>query len=212
MRSRLIFGVAALVCAPLCFSQEWEMGGAAGYGVYVNRTVTRDNLSGKAGFRHGMAASFVAGQNMFRRLSGEIRYTFRDSDLKLSSGGTNVRFAGDAHAVHYDLLLSPQPKGSASRVFVAFGGGVKVFRGTDKEQPLQPLGNLAALTRTREVKPLLSLGAGISKALGRRARLRLEFRDYITPFPKEVVAPNPSAKLSGWLHDIVPMAGLSVTF
>ena len=42
--------------------------------------------------------------------------------------------------------------------------------------------------------------------------LRLEIRDYITPFPKQVVAPAPGAKLKGWLHDFVPMVGIGVRF
>jgi hypothetical protein len=35
--------------------------------------------------------------------------------------------------------------------------------------------------------------------------------DYLTPFPKEVITPNPPSKVSGWIHDIVPMFGLSYT-
>lgn len=42
--------------------------------------------------------------------------------------------------------------------------------------------------------------------------LRLEFRDYITPFPSDVVAPAPGARIKGWLQDFVPTVGISVRF
>jgi hypothetical protein len=39
--------------------------------------------------------------------------------------------------------------------------------------------------------------------------LRVEVHDFATPFPKKVITPNLGAKVSGWIHDIVPMVGLS---
>ncbi len=209
IRVTLAVGVAAVTA---CSAQEWEIGGSAGYGMTLNRDVTRDNLSGKAGFRPGFAASFVGGTHLKNRLSGEIRYLYRDSDLKLSSGGTDVRFAGESHSVHYDMLVNLGGKTGGFRAFVVGGGGVKVYRGTGQERSTQPLSDLVALTKTREVKPLISIGAGVSQAIGGPLRLRIEVRDYITPFPKQVVAPHPAAKLTGWLHDFIPMVGLSVVF
>jgi hypothetical protein len=34
----------------------------------------------------------------------------------------------------------------------------------------------------------------------------------MTPFPKEVITPNLNSSVSGWLHNLVPMAGISYTF
>jgi hypothetical protein len=48
--------------------------------------------------------------------------------------------------------------------------------------------------------------------LGRRWCLHLEALDYLTRFPTQVVTPVPPSKLGGWLHDIVPMLGLSIGF
>jgi hypothetical protein len=48
--------------------------------------------------------------------------------------------------------------------------------------------------------------------LGQHAFLRTEFRDYVTPFPKKVITPATGAKVSGWLHDIVPMVGIGFSF
>jgi hypothetical protein len=38
--------------------------------------------------------------------------------------------------------------------------------------------------------------------------MRAEFRDYITAFPKEVIAPPAGTKYGLLLHDFVPMVGL----
>jgi hypothetical protein len=195
-----------------CMAEQWELGGAAGYGLYRNQTVSRGTEQAKAGFRHGLALSAVAGHHSHRYLSGEVRYMFRDSDLKISSGSTDSRFSGEAHVVTYDVLLHSAPNGSRVRPFLAFGGGVKVFRGTGQETEFQPLDRLAVLTRTSELKPLFSLGGGVRFQISRHAFLRFDVRDYMTPFPKEVIAPVPGARLNGWVHDLVPMVGISAFF
>jgi hypothetical protein len=200
-----VFGVTA-------HAQEWELGGAGGYGFYRNQDVTSGNVTGKAGFNKGFAFSAVGGHNAFRYLSGEMRYVYRDSDLRVTSGGQKVDFSGDAQIVHYDALIHPPAEDWRIQPFFAFGGGIKVFRGTGQETEFQPLDQLAVLTKTDELKPLLSLGGGLKFRLGDHAVLRFDVRDYITPFPGNVVLPAPGAKLRGWLHDFVPMLGISAVF
>jgi hypothetical protein len=70
----------------------------------------------------------------------------------------------------------------------------------------------ALLTRTRQVQPVASLGAGIKLRLGKNLLLRAEFRDYVSPFPTQVIAPAGGAKIDGWLHDMVPLIGLGWIF
>jgi hypothetical protein len=53
-----------------------------------------------------------------------------------------------------------------------------------------------------------SVGAGVKIALSHKVYLRTEFRDYITAFPKEIIAPPPGTKYGMLLHDFVPMVGL----
>jgi hypothetical protein len=62
------------------------------------------------------------------------------------------------------------------------------------------------------VKPLVSVGAGVKVSMGKRLLLRVEFRDYMSPFPTQVIAPSPGAKLGGWMHDLLPQAGVSYSF
>ena len=87
-----------------------------------------------------------------------------------------------------------------------------MFTGTGKEQEFQPLSNVALLTKTSEVKPLVSVGGGVKFSLSPAVQLRLEAHDFLTPFPKSVIAPAPGSTIGGWLQDFVVMAGLSFTF
>jgi hypothetical protein len=77
---------------------------------------------------------------------------------------------------------------------------------------MQDLIQYAALTHTEQVEPLVTFGGGVKVKVGRRTFLYVEGRDYLTPFPTKVVAPVPPSKLGGWLHDFVPMVGLSFSF
>jgi hypothetical protein len=59
---------------------------------------------------------------------------------------------------------------------------------------------------------MVTFGGGIKYAFSPRVLLRAEVRDYFTQFPTKVIAPAPGAHLSGWLHDIVPMVGVTFVF
>lgn len=201
--------IAAL---PACFAQEWEIGAVAGFGVPRDATVTSPAGSGKAGFKEGIAAGAIFGHNMYERLGGEIRYTYRFSDLKVSGNGQEAEFDGETHAIHYDLLYHFADTGEKIRPFVAGGGGMKIFRGVGTEHAYQPAKDFALLTKTQQIEGMISAGAGVKVAVSERWSVRVEFRDYITQFPKEVVAPAPGAKISKWLHDFVGMVGVTYTF
>ena len=56
---------------------------------------------------------------------------------------------------------------------------------------------------------MLSVGGGVRMSLSPHMNLRLEVRDFVTPFPEAVITPAPGAKIGAMLHDIVPMVGIS---
>mgnify|MGYP003338741369 CR=1 FL=1 len=58
----------------------------------------------------------------------------------------------------------------------------------------------------------VSLGAGVKWQIAKSLQFRLEVHDYLTQFPKQVIAPNTGTKLDGWLNNIVPMVGISYLF
>ena len=196
----------------LMFGQQWEFGGSAGYGLPRNINVTSGTLSGKTGFDRGVAFGAVFGNEINDIVGGEARYTYRMGDLKVSSGSTKATMGAEAHAIHYDVLVHAAGKESPVRPFLALGGGVKFYRGTGREQAFQPLTNLVILTHTSEAQPLISAGGGVKFSVSRRALLRFDFRDYMTPLPTNLFATPPNTRLSGWVHDFVFLVGVSTVF
>jgi hypothetical protein len=204
--------VAALLLAP-CFAQQWELGGVGGGGFLNSVPVTGPAAgSATAGFQTGAAFGGFLGYNSYRHVGGELRYGYLQSNLRLQSGGTKATFAGVSHVVHYDLILHTSRHNSPVQFFAAVGGGMKIFRGTGKEAAYQPLSQYGYFTKTQVLKPMASVGAGLKYSITRKVFLRTEFRDYITAFPEEIIAPAPGAKFGRILHDLVPMVGLSVEF
>lgn len=197
---------------PAALAQKWEAGGGVGGSFYTTQTFTNAVSKADAGLSNGLAVSAWLGNNSSSLIGGELRYDFEKTDLKLSSSGASASFAAHTNAIHYDFLLHFTPRGSSVRPFVAAGAGIKVFTGTGTETPVQALSNIGFLTRTSEFKGLVSAGGGVKFNLGRVAQLRLDLHDYLTPFPKNVIAPATGAKVGGWLQDFVAMAGLSFVF
>jgi TPP-dependent trihydroxycyclohexane-1,2-dione (THcHDO) dehydratase len=110
------------------------------------------------------------------------------------------------------MLVHATPREARLRPFIAFGGGIKYYRGTGAEQEFQPLQNFAVLTRTSEWLPMLSVGGGVKFRIAKHALVRFDFRDYMTPFPTRVILPAGGSSVSGWLHDLTPMVGISAFF
>ena len=70
----------------------------------------------------------------------------------------------------------------------------------------------AYLTRTQQLQPMISAGAGVKMQLAGKMALRIDIRDQITRFPSKLVSPAPGMSVSGWLHDFVPTVGVSWGF
>jgi hypothetical protein len=102
--------------------------------------------------------------------------------------------------------------GARVRWFLLAGAGFKRYEGTGTETMLQPLSEYAMLTRTAEWKPLVTFGGGVSWQLSERVRMRVDVRDYLTPFPHRVIEARMGTDLHGWLHDFTPAVGIGLTF
>jgi hypothetical protein len=121
---------------------------------------------------------------------GELRYDLESGDLKLSSGGTNVRFASQRDADHYDLVNNFATSESTVRPFV-LAGGVKWYSGTGTEQVYQPLSNIAVFGDVRDMRPPVSVGAGVKFHIATSVMLLLEVHACLTPLPSTLIAPVP---------------------
>ncbi len=205
----LLLGFGAAV--PACLAQKWEIGVLGGGNIYNSASVTSPAGSGNVGFKSGPAVGAYVGNDM-GKFGGELRYEYLPGDLKVSSGGDTASFSGAAHAIHYDFLYHFTSSESAIRPFVSAGAGVKIYEGTGSPTVTQPLSGLALLTNTHETKALGTFGGGLKAKIGSRMVFQVELQDFVTPFPRQVIAPAPGAKISGLLNDIVFMAGLGIGF
>ena len=142
----------------------------------------------------------------------EGRYTFQDGDVALRSQGLEANLDGDAQSAMAELVFSPQPQSSRFRFFGAVGLGVKVYQATQLSNGPQPLTDFATLHQANQAEPLITYGAGVKYAISEHWLVRVEFREYTTPFPTRVITPAPGARLHGWMDDIVPTLGISRTF
>jgi opacity protein-like surface antigen len=214
-------GVALLAAfSPNAIAQEggwrsdarYEFGGAIGGSFYDSKTLSGPGGSADAGFENGVAGSIWLGHQMYPKISGEIRYDIAANDLKLNGGNTNVNFSGRTHAIHYDLHFHLNKASAKLRPYIIAGGGIKIYEGTGTETIYQPLSTIALLTKTSELKGMLTFGVGVKVAVTHRVSVRLEFRDNLSPFPSKVIMPNQSKGADGWLNDFMPMAGISLVF
>ena len=85
-----------------------------------------------------------------------------------------------------------------------------MYEGTGAEVAYQPLNEIALLTKTTDVRPLVSLGAGVKVNRGKKLGFRIELHDFLTPFPDKVIAPSQNSAVGGWIHDFVASAGISL--
>lgn len=210
MRAICACSIAMAASLPAA-AQQWEVGLLGGGAFHLDRPVT-GRVSGNAGLKPGLTTGGWLGHNAVGRWGGELRYQFQKADLRASSGSNSVTFGAQSHLVNYDVVLHANSREDAVRPFVAFGGGMKGYRGTGVERAFQPLGNVAALSAVQQWQPMLSFGAGVKWRVGNRLMMRAEVRDFVTPFPKDVILPAPGNKISGWLHDLTPMFGISYLF
>jgi len=196
----------------LGWAQRFEFGGVGGAGFLGNVGISGSAGSAITGFQTGPGAGGFISEQLNRHLSGELRYMYLPNNLHIQSHDSEATFSGQQHVLHYDIVWHFARPGARREFFVAVGGGMKLFRGTGQEQAYQPLMQYGYFTRTQVVKPMGSFGAGMKYALTPKLILRTEFRDYISPFPTELIAPAPGAKFGSILQNFVPMVGISYLF
>jgi opacity protein-like surface antigen len=205
--------LAIAVATPAAFAQKWEVGFGAGGSFLTSETIDSPAGNASATRNPGLALSAwldnTIGSGLF---GGELRYDHENGDLKLSSDGTSTTFASQSNAIHYDFTYNFTSSESVVRPFIAAGGGVKWYSGTGTEQVYQPLSDIAVFSDVRDMRPLVSVGAGVKFNIAKSTLLRLEVHDYLTPFPSTLIAPTSGSSVSGWLQDIVVSAGVSFAF
>jgi hypothetical protein len=95
---------------------------------------------------------------------------------------------------------------------VALGIGAKLYRVTGPANPNQALSSIGRLASQDEIKPLVTAGGGVRFRLHQNLIFRLDFRDYVTPFPKDVIQPALLGTARGIFHQFTPMLGVGMLF
>jgi outer membrane protein W len=209
--SLMFLALAAAV--PAAFAQKWEVGIGAGGSFLTSETISNPAGDASATRDPGLAVSAWLDNNIGSGVfGGELRYDHENGDLKLSSDGTTVKFASQSNAIHYDVVVNFAPSESAVRPYIAAGAGVKWYTGTGTEQVYQPLSNIAAFSDVRDLRALISFGAGVKFNIAKSVLLRLEVHDYLTPFPTQLFAPAPGSSVGGWINDVVAQVGIGYAF
>ncbi len=208
--------LACAVCAGSAGAQgtngetpQWEVGVLGGFAWTNDLSLKSPIGSATTGLNSGGVIGAFGANDMYDHLSGEARYLYRFSDLKLSSGGTSIDFGGHTQIAEGAFLWHFKSRGAHVRPYFAFGGGIKVLQGTGAESAAQPLGRFAALTATREVLPTADVGFGVKINLKQHVRLLIEVRDYISGTPGKVIAPAPGTTISSVMNDVTGLDGLS---
>jgi len=187
---------------------QWEIGVAGGYSEPQGIPATAGTGTATVGFAPAGAFSLYVGQDVTRYIGGEIRYSYIMGDARIQSGGASTTFGAVSQEAHYDMTVHTSNK-SRFQLFLAAGAGVRIFDGNGQEEAYQPLMQYAYLTKVRTLKPMGSVGGGLKIQIAKGLEFRLEARDYISPFPTEVITPAMGATFGkNIMHDIVPMAGL----
>ncbi len=200
---------ALVVFAPACLAQEWEVMGTVGGGFSNDLTVSDAVGSAATGFADGLATRAMLRHDLYSRISGELRYTLDFSDLRISNAGASATFQGQTQAIHHHILVHARSAHARFRPFALAGGGMRDFPGVGTESSYQALSNFALLTKTSQWTSVAAFGGVVKYAIAPRVLLRVEVRDYFSRFPTQVIAPALGAHLSGWLNDLVPMAGIT---
>jgi len=191
---------------------QYELGGDIGYGWYRNGTIFAPGGTADAGIRNRFAAGFVFGEDLYGHLSGEIRYEYHDGHPFLSTGGQAKDIQGQSHTLTYDLLFHFKDRAHKIRPFIAAGAGAKDYAIVGPEPSPQPFPTIATLNSVDEWKFVVSLGCGVKIRVQKHVLIRGDFRDYLSAFPKQQIAPAATGTARGIFQQFTPMFGVSYLF
>jgi hypothetical protein len=197
---------------PAAWAQQYEIGGIFGYGFYRTATVYTASGDATAGIRNRFAAGAVAGEDLYEHLSGEVRYLYQDGDPFVSGAGLRGNVNGQSHAFDYSLLFHVKSRDSKLRPFFEAGVGAKYYRVNGPEPQPQPFPDIVTLTNQSQWQFLTTVGVGIKYRLKEHVLIRGDFRDYITPFPKNIFVQAQGGTDRGLFEQFTPSVGISYSF
>jgi hypothetical protein len=212
MGVRGIVVLLAFSCGFPCCAQDTEIGVALGYGEYRNGSILAPDGTAKAGFKNRFTVSAVITEDEYDHLSGEFRYTYQDGDPFIAARGIQTKLQGQSHSFSYDVNVHFLSLDHKIRPYVTAGVGAKLYIIRGPGNPDQPLSDIATLTTSNDLKLLVTGGGGVKMRVQRHTTARIDFLDYITPFPKTQIHPVPLATPRGIFNQFTPSVGISYVF
>jgi opacity protein-like surface antigen len=193
-------------------AQQYEMGADIGYGLYHDGTIFSPEGNLQAGIRNRFAAGIFLGDEFSKYVSGEFQYLYQDGHPFLQGLGVKADIQGQSHALTCDLLFHFKTREHRWRPFLLGGAGGKEYDIAGPEPFPQPIPQVASLIANDVWKVVLSAGGGVKFRLLPQMLLRVEFRDYLTTFPRQQIVPAPHNTARGIAEQFTPLFGVSYTF
>jgi opacity protein-like surface antigen len=203
------------IFVPLLFAStalaQWEAGAILGYGWYRNARISTPESNVGAGVRSRFVAGAILADQPHEYLAGELRYLFHDGDPFFETGGARANIQGQSHTLTYELLIHLIHSEARIRPFVAAGAGAKGYI-VSGPAPIAVALAVATLQAHDVWKLVWTLGGGVKFRLHPNLSARIEFRDYITTFPRTLIVPAPGNSARGLFQQLTPSFGLSYVF
>jgi hypothetical protein len=202
-----------LVASGAAFGQaQYEIGGNIGYGWYHNGTIYGPGGSATAGIHNGFAMGVVFGDDLYEYISGEIHYTYQVGNPFLTSSGKTQNIQGQSHTINYDLIGNFRRREEKVRPFFAVGVGAKGYIAPGPILVPQPFPTIATLRDNDAWVVVASVGGGVKYRINDHVLVRGDFRDYITPFPTQQLAPVLNGSAHGIFNQFTLTFGVSYLF
>ena len=202
----------AFIFAVAAFAQQHEIGADLGYGIYKGGSIISGVGTAKASIRNRFAAGITLGEEFNDYFAGEFRYLFHDGHPYLQAPGVNTDIQGQSHTLTLDLLIHFKRRDRRLRPFLAGGVGGKDYVIAGPEPFPQPIPQIASLTTNDVWKVVFDVGGGATYVFRQNVLLRMDFKDYLTTFPRQQTVPAPHNTARGVFHQFTVLFGVSYTF
>lgn len=204
--------IAVVLFATTAWAQQYEIGADVGYGIYRNGTVFSDQGAARAGILNRFAAGIVFGDEFTDYVSAELQYLYHDGHPFLDYAGTRTDIQGNSFALTYNFLFHFTKPERRWRPFLEGGMGAKDYVIAGPAPNPQPIPQIASLTTNDVWKVVFVPGGGIKFHVRKHLDVRVEFRDYLTTFPRTQIVPAANNTARGIFQQFTPLFGVSYVF
>jgi hypothetical protein len=201
-----------ILFATAAWAQQYELGADVGYGTYRNGTIFSAAGTAQAGILNRFAGGIVFGDEFSDYVSAELQYLYQDGHPFVRYAGTRTDIQGNNFALAYSFLFHFTRQERRWRPFLEGGMGAKDYVIAGPEPNPQPIPQIANLTTNDVWKVVFVPGGGIQFHAIQHLDVRLEFRDYLTTFPRTQIVPAANNTARGIFQQFTPLFGVSYVF